>query len=239
MREAGYWRTLGHLVPEAMVDPDKAREIRDQLRLDNERLIQEMRDDSIHFLSPRGDQIDFSDPILADLGFKGITFEMDPRNRRDTIVSLNVGNFTYQAVLDEYFALRETGPEGRSVVLPDDGELLRNILLSHLHAIRCTDTVKDTEAALPGESGERSFRGRRAHRRILAEGYSPTRAQILLILRDYDIDLNRWNEERARQGKERRVTYVKESEADTNQGAPVRSVAPQATNKLRAILTAT
>lgn len=235
-----YWQTLGLYLPDQLIDRQKAEPMLKKLEQYNNQLVEEMRADSVHLLSPRGDIIIIEDPLLTKMGFTGIAFFMDERNRRDTEVYIKIGNYTYRAELDEYFSLRDSLNIEKSINLPKDGEFLRNVILSHLHAIRCTDLVTDISEDETIEGG-RVFNGRRAHRRILPEGQNPTREQILLILEKYHVDIVRMNRERdaeaAAAGREnkRKLTYVSESKAQESQ-KPIHSIAPRATNYLNQIL---
>lgn len=228
-------RTLSYLVPPEM---DSRTEFTDIANA-NQQLRREMVEDSRYLLSPRGDQISVTDPMLLTLGFTAITYQMNPANKRETVVTVALGNHVeYRAILDEYFALRDVHSHN-SIQLPQHGAFLENVLLSHLREIRCSERVNEVIPGTPTVPGEtrRAFTSRRAHRRILPEHQSPTPEQIVRIFSEYDIDLVRLNREREAAGETRRVTYVYEVENIAIGGVgPVRSRTPDATRRLQELL---
>lgn len=236
MDQASHIRTLAYLVPHEM----RAFTEWDRFADANAELRREMTENSPYLLSPRGDQVEITDALLRERGYHDITFQMDPRNKRQTVVTLTVGNnCQFRLLLDEHFAVREV-QSMRGIHLPPHGAFLEHVILSHLREIRCSERVNETgnsgAPANPGES-RRAFTSRRAHRRILPVGQSPTSAQIARILGEYDVDLVRMNRERAAAGEARKVTYVYEVESVAVAGArPVRSQTPDATRRLRNII---
>lgn len=235
METPAHLRTLACLVPPEMDGRTEWNDIADA----NQRLRRNMIEDSRYLLSPRGDQIEITDPMLHALGFNSITYSMSQNNRRETVVTIAAGKLCeYRALLDEYFALRDVNTHN-SIQLPQHGAFLENIILSHLREIRCSERVNEVGNAGTGTPGEtrRAFSSRRAHRRILPEGQSPTTQQITRILGEYDIDLVRFNREREAAGDARRVTYVYEVENVSIAGVgPVRSRIPEATRQLQELL---
>lgn len=230
LTEAPYWKTLAYLTPDDLSVEDCTR-----LRDWNAQLREEMQTNTRHLLSPRGDRLEIRDDLLTALGIKEVLFAMHDQNKRETIVTLTIGRYHFQALLDEYFSL--------NMVLPQMGEFLLSVILSHLHAIRCSDTV--TEIGGPSSSkrkpetvGEKrtSATARRAHRRHLPPGQHPTPDQISRVLKEYEIDLVRMNREAEARGETSQITFVTEiEEAAESAGShePIRSRAPLAATQLR------
>jgi hypothetical protein len=235
METPSHIRTLSYLLPPEVDGFTEWSRIADA----NQRLRAEMTADSRYLLSPRGDLVEIVDDTLRDLGFQSIAYQMDSRNRRETVVTLTVGaDCQYRVLLDEHFALCQV--ESRSgIPLPQHGAFLENTILSHLREIRCSDAVNEMNPTIVKHAGttRRAFTSRRAHRRVLPEGHSPTPDQIIRILDEYDVDLVRMNREREATGEQRRVTYVYEVEDVALGGnGPVRSRTPQATRELHTLL---
>lgn len=234
MDTEAHWRTLAFLLPQEVNARTQWSDIADA----NQQLRRDMVEQSRYLFSPRGDEVEITDSMLRALGFRTITYQMNPRNRRETRVTLAIGNHcTCNAMLDEHFTLRDT--QGRGIQLPQHGAFLENVLLSHMHEIRCSERVNEVGGSSSAAHGDRrrAFTSRRAHRRVLPEGQSPTHEQIARILDEYDIDLVRANREREAAGESRRVTYVHEVDQVAVAGAgPVRSRTPEATRQLRLLL---
>ncbi len=227
-----YWQTLAHMVPEATNENQILR----QLAEINERIRNEIRDNTTHLLSPRGDLIEITDPLLREWGFQSILFEMDARNRRDTIATVNIGNYQYRALLDEYFSLRTTETR-QGITLSQRGNFILNVILSHLREIRCTENVGEVSGGEQGGGEEHLFFSRRAHLRRLPENHNPTPEQIRKALSTYDIDLIRINREARLRGELRKRTFVFESEISALAGrGPIRSRAPDAMRELTELL---
>ncbi len=228
-----YWESLAYLHPEN-IDQEKL----ELIAKENERLVQEMQTDTRYLLSPRGDLLEISDEDLKNLGFKAIAYEMDPKNKRDTVVTVKIGNFTFKLLLDEFFTFKQADTKD-GLLLPPDAEFLKNIILSHLREIRCSEKLNEAgEDKNTQEGGRSAFYSRRAHRRKLPMGQSPSTEQIQRTWEHYNIDIPRLNQEARNKGEEKQVTFVFEVENIAASGiGPVRSKAPEATKRLRAILT--
>ncbi|MFA6475714.1 MAG: hypothetical protein WCV88_06020 [Patescibacteria group bacterium] len=218
-----YWTTLSYLAPAESQTP----EMRTKLIERNEKLCNEIRFYTRSLLSPRGDLVEVTDAAVLDLGFTQILYQMDSKNKRDTIITLQVGNYQFRVLLDEQMSLRQL-PERINLSLPPDSVFVKHILLSHLREIRCADPAE----SLDGEKGEgkrMAFSARRAHLRRLPDGKSPTTEQTLRALNDYDIDLVRLNREAQVRGETRKITFVAEvDQAAIGGSEPVRSRQPQA-----------
>lgn len=227
-----YWQTLAHMVPDASNEDHMLR----QLAEINERIRNEIRDNTTHLLSPRGDLIEITDSLLREWGFQSILFEMDARNRRDTIVTIDIENYQYRAALDEYFTLR-TVETRQGITLSHRGNFILNVILSNLREIRCTENVGEVSSGEQGEGAEHLFFSRRAHLRRLPENHNPTPEQIRRALATYDIDLIRINREARLRGELRKRTFVFETEISTLAGrGPIRSRAPDAMRELTELL---
>ena len=229
--DSDYWESLSHLLPE-----DIDQETLDLIAQENKRLVQEMQDNTRYLLSPRGDLLEITDDNLKQLGFESILFEMDPRNKRDTTVTVKIGKFNFKLLLDEFFTFKQADTKN-GLLLPADGEYLKNIILSHLHEIRCSDKLNVAGGNTGQQTGGRSaFHSRRAHRRELPAGQSPTTEQISRSWEHYHVDLIRMNKEALAKGATKEYTFVFEVESIATTGiGPVRSQAPDATKKLNAI----
>ena len=232
LEHQGYWQTLAHMVPEASNEDHILR----QLAEINEGIRRDIRDNTTHLLSPRGDLIEITDPLLREWGFQSILFEMDARNRRDTIVTIDVERYQYRALLDEYFSLRTTETR-QGITLSQRGNFILNVMLSHLREIRCTENVDEVSGGEQGEGEEHLFFSRRAHLRRLPENHNPTPEQIRRALTTYDIDLIRINREARLRGEHRKRTFVFETEISALAGrGPIRSRAPDAMRELTELL---
>jgi len=227
-----YWQTLAHMVPESSNEDQILR----QLAEINEEIRRDIRDNTTHLLSPRGDLIEITDPLLREWGFQSILFEMDARNRRDTIVTIDIERYQYRALLDEYFSLRTTETR-QGITLSQRGNFILHVILSHLREIRCTENVGEISTGEHGEGEEHLFFSRRAHLRRLPENHNPTPEQIRRALATYNIDLIRINREARLRGELRKRTFVFESEISALAGrGPIRSRAPDAMRELTALL---
>jgi len=228
-----HWQTLTHLTPKFSNEQLKG------LTELNRRMADDLKYNTRYLLNPSGDKIIITDPTLINLGFKYVQFDMDPRNRRDTIITLMAGNFPYSVILDEFIALKNNDDLENSLNLPKNGSFLIYMILSHLHAIRCHDateiiTEHKNETSKNGKETLLS-RPRRAHIRRLPKGHKPTAEQIEWALKEYDIDLIRINKERELRGLEL-VTFVSEVK-DINYKTPLVSRATaKATEELEKIL---
>lgn len=240
IEDAEKWQTLCFLLPEELQAQEHLRALGDV----NEQLKETIRIDTKYLLSPRGDMLVIDDVLLQKDGFSSITFQMDPKNKRDTIVTVAVGTVQYRILLDEFFNLCH--PQTREMLsFPWEGSFIQHIILSHLHEIRCTGNVSEFPGGHTGsldnqeQQGRRRFFGRRARRHILPEGQKPTAQQIERVLAEYDIDLVRLNREAQARGDIRRITFDFEAlprESATAHTAPLRSRAPQATARLHEII---
>lgn len=240
-----YWNTLSYLSPESLFVEQRRRE----LRLRNDTLIEQLRNDPTCLLNPDGDRVEFSDSLLTELGYKEVLFAIGEENPQDTVVTLTAGNYQYRVLLDARFALREVKTR-KSIVLPSRGVFIENVLLEHLHAIMCSGKRKEKEHTRNGGEGGggEQRRSRRAHRRLLPLGDNPTPQQIVFALQ-CGRDVVRWNREREEEakksasargeqfepGKFRKYTFVSGYKSKTP-GPPVVSDAPQAAVELHKIL---
>jgi hypothetical protein len=233
LEEEDYWDTLSYLVPPQIQEKEQLAALIET----NQFLQRDIRNNTRYLLSPRGDLIEITDNILKSLGFQSILYEMDNRNRRDTIVTVKVGNFEYRILLDEYLSLRETKSR-KTLHLPLSAHFVTNIILSHLREIRCSEKVNDINGGTNGgEGARRAFTARRPHLRHLPTGQKPTTEQIQRALTTYDIDIIRINREAETRGENRKITFVFEAQNIVIVGqGPVHSRAPEATKKLQEIL---
>jgi len=179
------------------------------------------------------------DGDIKELGFKSILYEMDRDNKRETVVTVEVGNFLFRIKLNEDLSFQ--GPEGSGdVVLPLAGEFIEHLIVSHLHEICCSEKVNEVGSVDDGDreggDGRRAFRGRRGHLRWLPDGQSPAPDQISRARDEYQIDLVRLNGEAKAAGKSRKRTFVSEAKVAISGVGPVVSRAPEATKKLHEIL---
>lgn len=231
-----YWDTLSMLVPPEILEEKRLA----SLIATNQSLQRDIRDNTRYLLSPRGDMVEITDHLLKELGFKSILYEMDRHNRRDTVVTVKVGNFEYRILLDEYFSLREM-KDRKAVHLPLSANFINNVILGHLREIRCSEKVNEIGDNLNGGDGARhAFTARRAHLRRLPAGQQPTSEQIKRALKTYDIDIVRINREAKASGKTHCITFVFEAQNVAIAGQePVHSRAPEATKKLQEILRST
>lgn len=233
--DEAYFESLSYLHPET-VNKEKLELIAQE----NQRLTQEMQTDTRYLLSPRGDQLEISDDDLKNLGFKTITYEMDKKNKRDTVVSVKIGNFTFRLLLDEFFTFKQADTKN-GLLLPPNSEYLKHVILSHLREIRCSEKLNELgEDRNKAETGGKSaFYSRRAHRRKLPSGQSPSIEQIQRTWEHYHIDIPRMNKEAQAKGEEKQITFVFEVQNIAVSGlGPVRSQAPDATKNLKNILAA-
>lgn len=226
-----YWESLSYLHPENI--DNKILEI---ITEENQRLIQEMQNDTRYLLSPRGDLLEITDGNLKDLGFESVLYKMDQQNKRDTTVVVKIGNFSFKLLLDEFFTFKQADTK-EGLLLPIDGEFLKHVILSHLREIRCSEKLKESgESKNPEEAGHSAFYSRRAHRRKLPVGQSPSSDQIHRTWEHYHIDIPRINGEAQSRGEEKQITFVFEVKNIAASGlGPVRSQAPDATKRLNEI----
>lgn len=233
--DEAYLESLAYLHPET-VNKEKLELIAQE----NQRLTQEIQTDTRYLLSPRGDQLEISDEDLKNLGFKTITYEMDKKNKRDTIVSVKIGNFTFRLLLDEFFTFKQADTKN-GLLLPPNAEYLKHVILSHLREIRCSEKLNELgEDKNKTETGGKSaFYSRRAHRRKLPSGQSPSTEQIQRTWEHYHIDISRMNTEAQVKGEEKQITFVFEVQNIAVSGlGPIRSQTPDATKRLKTILAA-
>jgi hypothetical protein len=228
-----YWGTLSWLIPEQILEERQMVSLIES----NQSLQRDIRDNTRYLLSPRGDLVEITDNLLKELGFKSILYEMDNRNRRDTIVTVKAGNFEYRILVDEYLSLREIKNK-KIMHLPLSANFISNIILSHLREIRCSEKVNEVSENINGGDGaRRAFTARRPHLRRLPTGQEPTTEQIKKALKTYDIDIIRINREAQTRGETRKITFVFEAQNVAIAGQnPVHSRAPEATKKLQEIL---
>jgi len=235
------WRSLQYLVPKEVLD----EEVKISLIEDNERLIDEMRKNPRFLLSPRGDIVLIKDDVLTPLGIQDILFKLNSPNKKETQVIVNVCGMQFSVLLDDRcrFKFKEffRSMSGRKMLVANESLFIENVILSHLHAIKCSEKVYEIATEKNGEveieKARKAFTSRRAHRRILTEGHKPTHKQIENIFSKYEIDIIRMNLERKAGGEAREVTYVSEVENIAIGGKdPIKSIAPDATKALRDIL---
>ena len=230
LEESECFETLAHLTPEALEQFEELRGVNDQL-------IEQIKSDTKYLLSPRGDLVEITDFEAKDLSFKSILYEMNPQNKLETVVTIEVGNYKYRLLLDENYALRENTEDKKSINLSDEGVYLEYLVLSHLREVRCTNNVQETSSGdKDRKEQQRKFGSRRPHRRKLPAGKSYTEEQFEYILGEYGINLKRLNKELGNTRKDGMITFVRESMVETGDRGPVRSKAPQATNELKGIL---
>ncbi len=226
-----YWNTLGYLVPEQLGQ-------REWLALLGQNT--QMRDDMVvdkrHSLSPRGDHVEVMNSSLRDLGFDSIDFTMHPERRDVTLVSLRVGNAMFRCHLDREYNFREHGT-GNNLGLSQTSPFLEFVVLSHLHEIHNTDPSHRQQQVFGMEGAPKRVEHRRAHRRVLPEGYSPTQDQITKIITEYGIDLVRQNRLRQARGERQLITWVSEVKPEDIVGrGPVYSRGDKASLRLHDIL---
>jgi hypothetical protein len=231
-----YWQTLSLMVPPEA----RNKEAQDELRKLNLETKEDMKHNSRTLLSPRGDEIKITDDLLKKYGLDSILYEMNPADKKETIVTLNISGSKYKIILDEYLSLRNFNHR-ESMNLSDESAFIKNVILSHLREIMCSDKVFEIKTGGKGkENGEtarKKFTSRRPHKRELPEGHNPTKEQIAIILQDYGRDIVQMNKERELRGESRKVTYVYEVDnVAIPVKKPMKSSAPEATKKLKEIL---
>lgn len=231
-----YWQTLSMMAPEEI----RSDNVLVELNKINEIMREEIKNNSRMLLSPRGDEIEITDDLLKDYGFKSILYEMNPGDKRETVATINVSGLKYKILLDKYLTIREFESR-QNMNLPNESVFIKNVILSHLRELRCSEKVFEAgegETSIKyNETARRAFTSRRAHRRILPAGHNPTKHQIASIMEAYGIDIIRMNKEREPVGEKRKATYVFEVENAAIGGKkPVKSYTPEATSKLKEIL---
>ncbi len=243
MEDEKYWQTFAHLLPSEFDKPEDRERALSNLRELNVKYAEDLSRDTMHLLSPRGDIIAIEDPMLTGLGITKIEFHMDDRDKRDTEVTLYIGNVQYKILLDQYAALRNFKNPDQPITLPLDGEFIRAVILAYAHAVRCTEFPQEENGG-EGEGKNKIRGGRRAHLRILPKRNKPRREQIAHILKKYGVDILRMNAERLvrhiengePEGEFSLATYVSEVEPLEVGGPPVKLNAPQTTERMRAVL---
>lgn len=231
IEERTYWNTLGYLVPEQLGQ----REWR-VLIGQNAQMRDEMVIDKRHSLSPRGDHVEIMNSNLRELGFDSIDFAMQPDRRDVTLVTLRVGNATFRCWLDREYNFREQGT-GNNLGLGQTSPFLEFVVLSHLHEIHNTDPSQRQQPSMGLEGAPRRVEHRRAHRRVLPAGQSPTQDQITKIITEYGIDLVRQNRLRQARGEQQLITWVSEVKPEDIVGrGPVYSRGDKASVRLHDIL---
>lgn len=226
-----FWNTLGYLVPEQLGQ----REWR-VLLVQNTQMRDDMVIDKRHSLSPRGDHVEIMNSNLRDLGFDSIDFAMQPDRRDVTLVTLRVGNATFRCWLDREYNFREHGT-GNNLGLSQTSPFLEFVVLSHLHEIHNTDPSRRQQQLIGMEGAPKRVEHRRAHRRVLPEGQSPTQDQITKIITEYGIDLVRQNRLRQARGEHQLITWVSEVKPEDIVGrGPVYSRGDKASMRLHDIL---
>lgn len=231
IEERTYWNTLGYLVPEQLGQ-------REWMRLLGQNT--QMRDDMVidkrHSLSPRGDHVEIMNSVLRDLGFDSIDFAMQPDRRDVTLVTLRVGNASFRCWLDREYNFRERGT-GNNLGLGQTSPFLEFVVLSHLHEIHNTDPSRRQQQLIGMEGAPKRVEHRRAHRRVLPEGQSPTQEQITKIITEYGIDLVRQNRLRQSRGEPQLITWVSEVKPEDIVGrGPVYSRGDKASVRLHDIM---
>lgn len=213
-----YWRSE---------ESEQLRELNEQLRQD---IIRETR----YLPSPVGDIVMMDDADALALGFQSIQYEMDRiQSKRNTVVTVTVGNFGYRFVVDERLTFRDIDNR-EPLALPYTSAYLEHLVLAYLHALRCTGEIEVVEKG--SEDGSSQFFARRAHRRILPTGHHPTQEQIAAILQMYDVSIPRLNAEAHANGIMRDVTFVMDAQGELSHlRAPLRLEAPQALDRLHAL----
>lgn len=232
----GNIKTLSYLIP-TEAHPDtwvRVREITEKHK-------KEIASESRYFLSPRGDQIStLDDELLRELNIHSLTYLMNPKNKRETIVDIQVRSHTFRILINEHLELCAYDTQ-QPLDLGLRGSFLEHTIFAYLHEIRCSDRMNDCSSGAHGratsDDQRRAFTSRRAHRRLLPVGQQPTQEQIRRILDAYDIDLRMMNITRQARGETQQVTYVYEVEHVAIGGTgPVRSKAPHAMDGLKSIV---
>jgi hypothetical protein len=232
-----YLQTISHLIPERIKESGKIEKLANL----NETIRADIKYNTKYLLSPRGDLVLITDKTLRQLGYEKILFRMDKKNKRETVIEFKVGKCWYGFMLDEFFSPALMGEQKKEeplmpLILPKQGVFLMNIVLSHLHQIRCSERVIEESSDSETEA-KALFLSRRAHLRRLPKGQNPTQHQIMRAMETYDIDIVRINREAAAKGEERKRTFVFEAETAASAGlGPVISKAPDATKQMQEIL---
>lgn len=249
--EARFFRTLSYIAPTDFFG-EKQEEMFARLKILNEEMRTNLDRDVEYFLSPRGDQIRITDPILVELGFHETSFEMDPRENGDIIASLQFGNYEFQFLIDSNYRFLQY-PNGTRLVLSPFGAFLDYVVLSHLHEIlrnatrltpRRGSKTKADEDILVREKGEEGRRheiiARRPHFRTLPEGQKPSDEQIRAAAqRPYRVNLVAHNLRRERMDPPLPPqTWVRPVIKKDTPNAPIKCEAPLATEKLRELFEA-
>jgi hypothetical protein len=227
-----FWNTLGYLVPENLGSRAWRRLLRENVTLRDEMVV-----DKRHSLSPRGDRMEIMNTTLRDLSFRDIDFYMDPRQKDVTRVTIRVGNAAFSCSLDREYNFRENGTN-HNLGLSQTSPFLEFVVLSHLHQIHNADPSQrgggKAEAKHP-----RRVEHRRAHRRVLQLGSSPSEEQISKAIDEYGIDLVRQNRLRLARGEQQLITWVSEVRPEDVAGrGPVYSEGDKASMRLHDILEA-
>lgn len=227
------WRTLAYLSPETLDnDAEKLRALEEL----NQALVGEMQDSTRYSLSPRGDMLEIVDEEVKKLGFKKILYQMDAKDRRKTVVTVFVDNFSYQLVLDQHYALKNVKDDS-SITLPNTGEFLRGLILSHLREIKCSETVNEVGGEKDtGADRRKAFISRRGHVRVLQPGQKPHDLQVGLAM-EHGVPLLEVNRRfQMTPGETRWKTFVSPTASAIPGQGPVVSRAPEATNKIQHII---
>ena len=230
LTELKHFATLAQLLPEGITRKQLLAIVE---ATDDKKL--RIKHEQLHTLSPRGDTIEFTDPVLTKLGLKNVTYRMDPDDKSQVLFIISVGNSQFTGRLSQAHELQHKN--GWNMPLPEAGAFIEHVIVSHLAEILCTDNVGDFDENGNMTEQRKAFSSRRAHRRILPEGKRPTPEQVIKILDVYGIDLTEKNYLRRLNGDDGYITWVREVDniALSGNGA-VTSRAQFALNELNKIL---
>jgi len=196
-------------------------------------------------LNPSGDQVLITDEALQHMGYKDMLFQMNKKNKHETIVHVAIHHYRFTVRLDELYELQHIEP-GKQLILHERAKAwLEHLIFSHLHELLCTKRAEElvrahNHAAHGFETlALRKARSRRAHKRDLPPGESYTNAQFNHVLTTYGINLAEWNRMLGRTKETGMRTFVSETEGEESDGdaltAPVVSRAPHALDRYHRI----
>ena len=224
-----YWETLSQIMPDNLDLEEGLKELGEL----NVSLKQDIQDNTRYSLSPRGDRVEITDPELLKLGFETVTYTINESNKKEVIVDVKIGLYTFRLLLDQYVIPRNAKTQ-KPINFSGKGEFIKNIILSHLREIKCSEKVRESTG--DGNDAEvKSFISRRGHVRVLQEGQSPGFRQASMGL-EYGIDINAINMGIKKDGGTRFKTFVSPSVADISGKGPVRCKTETATKKLDEII---
>jgi len=205
-------------------------------------------------LNPSGDRMLITHESLNKLGYRDILFQMNKKNKKETMIDITIGNYCFKMRLNEHYELQHREPN-KSLVLNGRAKAwIEHLIFSHLHELLCTTRTEEiphttaedrivkiaTGTTADGESVKRRARSRRAHKRDLAQGESYTPTQFNYVLAQYSINLAEWNRELGRTKTTGMRTFVSEYEEEVSDDAapaePIVSRAPHALDLLARVL---